>query len=140
MSLDHHKALARRAQALWASGNADRPDDLFTDAYVNHQESDIEGTVTALDRQAYTELVAGFHRSFSEALVEVSMQIAESDLVATRWERTATHTGYFLELPPTGQRVSWTGIQIDRFAHGKIAESWVDWDKYGLFRQLGLAE
>jgi hypothetical protein len=26
----------------------------------------------------------------------------------------------------------------DRVEHGRIAESWVDWDKYRLFKALGL--
>jgi hypothetical protein len=33
--------------------------------------------------------------------------------------------------------VTWTGVQIDRIADGKIVESWVDWDKYRLFETLG---
>jgi predicted ester cyclase len=66
------------------------------------------------------------------------MQVAEDDLVATRWEFTATHTGSYMGLAPTGKQAIWTGIEIDRCADGKIVESWVDWDKYRLFESLGL--
>ena len=38
---------------------------------------------------------------------------------------------------PRASRVKWTGVQIDRFENGKIIESWVDWDKYRLFEELG---
>ncbi len=38
------------------------------------------------------------------------------------------------------KEVTWTSIQIDRFENGRIAESWVDWDKYRLFAQLGLVK
>jgi hypothetical protein len=39
--------------------------------------------------------------------------------------------------PPTHREVTWTGIQIDRFANGK-AESWVAWDKFGFLHGLGM--
>ena len=63
--------------------------------------------------------------------------IAEGDLVATRWQFEATHTGVYLGRPPTGKRAIWTGVQIDRVANGRIVESWVDWDKCRLFETLG---
>jgi predicted ester cyclase len=42
-------------------------------------------------------------------------------------------------IPPTGKAVEFTGIRIFRVADGKIAEGWVDWDTFGLMRQLGKA-
>ncbi len=39
---------------------------------------------------------------------------------------------------PTGKEITWTGVQIDRFAYGIFVESWVDWDKYSFFLALGL--
>jgi predicted ester cyclase len=65
------------------------------------------------------------------------MQIAEADLVASRYRFTATHTGEYMGTPPTHREVTWTGIQIDRFANGK-AESWVAWDKFGFLHGLGM--
>jgi hypothetical protein len=38
----------------------------------------------------------------------------------------------------TGKQIAWTGAQIDRFEGGKIAETWVNWDKSTMFQQLGL--
>jgi predicted ester cyclase len=137
MSLDDNKAMARRANAIWASGNSDRLEDIFTDGYVNHQEPDIEGGVSAKNLQVYKELLARYHSTFSGSRNEVLMQIAERDWVATRWRFWATKTSEDPGVQPTGKEVTWTGIQIDRFENGKIAESWDDWDKYSLFAQLG---
>ena len=75
-------------------------------------------------------LCIDFRTSFSDTKAEILLQIAEGDLVATRWQLTATHTGDFLGRAPSGKQASWTGVHTDRFAGGKIAESWVDWDKY----------
>ena len=138
MSADEQKALSRRALEFWASDNSDSPEDVFVENYANHQEPDVEGGVSTKSLAEWNELVAEFHESFSDSQVEVTHQIAEGDLVANRWVFTATHTGPFMEKAPTGARVTWTGVQIDRFRDGKIVESWVDWDKYRFLQGIGL--
>ncbi|MEM7223816.1 MAG: ester cyclase [Pseudomonadota bacterium] len=140
MSLEEHKALSRRAIEMWGSGNDDRAEALFTADYVNHQESDVEGGVTARGLSEWQALVAGYHEAFSDSEALVERQIAEGDQVASRFVFTATNTGAFLERPPTNARLTWSGVQIDRFEGGKIAESWVDWDKYTFFQGLGLVK
>ena len=140
MSLDDQKVLSRRALGMWASTNLDLPEDIFAGNYVNHQEPDVEGGVTSKSLDAWKELVAGYHDAFSSSKVVVLMQIAEGDLVATRWEITATHTGDYMGRAPTNKEITWTGVEIDRFEDDKIVESWVDWDKYRLFEGLGLVK
>ena len=140
MSLDDQKVLSRRALGMWASINSDLPEDIFAGNYVNHQEPDVEGGVTSKSLDAWKELVAGYRDAFSSSKVVVLMQIAEGDLVATRWEITATHTGDYMGRAPTNKEITWTGVEIDRFEDDKIVESWVDWDKYRLFEGLGLVK
>ena len=137
MSLDQKKSLSRRSLQMWASDNSDNPDEAFSEGYVNHQESDAEGQVTSIDLDGWKEVVRDNHRAFSDFKVEILMQIAEGDLVATRWRFTAKQTGVYLGHTPTDNKATWTGVQIDRFKNGKIVESWVDWDKYRLFETLG---
>ena len=68
------------------------------------------------------------------------MQVAEGDLVATRWRLTATHTGDFVGIASTNKESTWTGVSTDRFENGKIVETWVNWDKYSFLEGLGLAK
>ncbi|WP_169054222.1 ester cyclase [Nitratireductor sp. XY-223] len=135
---DANKQLARRALEFWSSDNDDDVALVFADSYVNHQEPSIEGDVKDLDLGGWKTLVSGYHAAFSESRVRVIMQIAEDDLVATRWEFSARHTGDYAGHGPTGRTAVWTGIDIDRVADGRIVESWVDWDKYRLLETLGL--
>ena len=37
----------------------------------------------------------------------------------------------------TNKPVKFTGIRIFRLADGKIVEGWVNWDMFGLMKQLG---
>ena len=115
MSLEDHKQMSRRSIKMWASNNSDRPEDIFSENYINHQEPDVEGGVSDKSLEAWKELVSGYHKAFSNSKAIVLIQIAEGDQVATRWEFTATHMGDFIGAAPTGKQITWTGVQIDRF-------------------------
>jgi len=64
--------------------------------------------------------------------------VAEGDKVATRWTMTGTHQGELMGIPPTGVRITVTGISMSRFADGKLAEGWNSYDILGMMQQLGV--
>jgi steroid delta-isomerase-like uncharacterized protein len=64
--------------------------------------------------------------------------LAEGDKVVTRYSARATHKGPFMGIPATGKQLMIRGIQINRFANGKIAETWDYMDYLGLMTQLGV--
>jgi predicted ester cyclase len=136
-SVDERKRLARRSLEMWASKDRIVPEEILAADYRNHQEPDAAGTVATLHLKGWKALVEEIHNAFSDFEVVVFNQLAEGDMVATRWQSTATNVGPLLGHPATGKRATWTGVQIDRFADGKIAESWVNWDKYRMFDELG---
>ena len=140
MSPAEMKALAVRSLEMWASDNTDTPEQVFAERYANHQASDVRGGVQTLDLESWKQLVGTYRRAFSDATVRILMQIAEDDRVATRWQFSVVHTGAFMGETPTGKPLTWTGVQIDRFENGKIAESWVDWDKFGFMQGIGLID
>jgi hypothetical protein len=37
----------------------------------------------------------------------------------------------------TGRKAKWTVIIVGRFEGEKLAEDWIEYDRYNLFRQLG---
>lgn len=139
-SPEDQKALAVRSLGYWSSGDLSDLNEVFLDSYQNHQEPDVEGGPKTIDLAEWSSIVTGFHASFPKTDVEIFSQLCDQQFVATRWRFVETQTGDYLGLPPTGKTVSWTGIQIDRFKSGKIAESWVNWDMYSLLKQLGLIE
>jgi predicted ester cyclase len=140
MSYDNHKKISRRALEMWASNDPERPENVYAGNYVNHQEPDVEGGISDKNLANWKELLSGFHKAFSNSRMRVLMQIADNDLVATRWEMKATHSGEYMGLAPTGRELTWTGVVIDRFQGDKIAETWVNWDKFRFFEGLGLVK
>jgi predicted ester cyclase len=80
-----------------------------------------------------------YHGAFSDAHITLDDVIVQGDKVVTRWTGRGTHDGNLMGIPPTGTSVEFTGIRIFRVADGQIVEGWVDWDTFGLMRQLGKA-
>jgi steroid delta-isomerase-like uncharacterized protein len=89
-------------------------------------------------REGAKQFAAAFWQAFPDGRMEVDAQIAEGDLVVTRWTATATHLGDLLGIPPTGQSVVVSGINVDRVAGDKIVEVWSQFDQVGMLQQLGV--
>jgi len=83
------------------------------------------------------ELIAGYRAAFPDIHVTIEDQIADGDLVVSRWSAKGTHQGELMGIPATGKHATVTGITIDRIADGLIVESWNNWDTLGLMQQLG---
>jgi predicted ester cyclase len=74
--------------------------------------------------------------AFPDLHFTIEDMFAEGDKVATRWTIRGTHRGEFMGLPPTGNQVTWSGINITRVVEGKLVEDWVEQDTPGLMQQL----
>ena len=68
----------------------------------------------------------------------IDEQLAEGDLVASRWTGRGTHQGELMGIPPTGKQVTVSGITISRVKNGKVVEEWSNWDTLGMLQQLGV--
>ena len=139
-TVERQKETSRKSIQWWDSNFQVDPDSLFAPGYVNNQEpiaaSDGEKGVT-LDE--LKDILASYHKAFPGTKVEFQMQLVEGNRVATHWTFSGTQKGEYEGLPPTNKTVSWAGISIDEYdADGKIKATWVVWDKFSLFRALGL--
>jgi predicted ester cyclase len=137
MSNSRQKETSRHVLQLWASQSPVLPEDVVCSDYKNHQMPDVEGGTSCKSLQEWKTLLESFHNSFSDVTVDVLLQVEEGHYVATRWQLNATHTAEFAGFPASGKRVSWTGVHTDRHESGKVAESWVEWDKYRFLEELG---
>ncbi|MGQ0840983.1 ester cyclase [Actinokineospora sp.] len=62
--------------------------------------------------------------AFPDLQLAVESIIAERDLVSLRLTITATHLGQFIDIPPTGKKVTWHIVEELRFVDGKVVEHW----------------
>jgi len=81
-------------------------------------------------------LFAALRTAFPDLQATIHDQVAEGDKVVTRKTLTGTHEGPFLDLPPTGNRVSFEVIDILRLAGGRVIERWCVIDQLALLRTI----
>jgi steroid delta-isomerase-like uncharacterized protein len=135
-SVEHNKAASRR----WIEVFNERDDageaDVRAQDYVAYAPASLEPT--PLDSEAWTRFLAGFVEAFPDLQIRVEDAVGEGDLVAQRVHFEGTHTGVFQGLPPTHRRVSFSGLELNRFVDGRVAEHWFQMDSLTLLQQLGL--
>ena len=137
MSTETNKATARRwFSDIITQGHLDVADEIFAANHIIHDpHAPPAGWPNGPEG---LKLVASvFGGGFRDWNISIEDQIAEGDRVASRWAASATHTGPVMGMPPTGKTVQVTGVNVARFADGKIVESWFNFDMLTLLQQLG---
>jgi steroid delta-isomerase-like uncharacterized protein len=134
MSSDQNKTIVRRALEEPWKGNLDVVDELIARDYVGHDPANPE---PLRGPAGVKEFISTYRSAYPDARVTVEQQLAEGDMVATRWTGRGTHEGDLLGVAPTGKRVTITGITFSRLKDGKIVEEFQNWDTFGMMQQLG---
>jgi predicted ester cyclase len=93
---------------------------------------------TRLDAEHLGMMRRALMSAFPDFRLTIEDQIAEGDRVVTRVTFNGTHLGEYRGIAPTGRRVAYAGIAVDRIAGGKVVEGWHQTDGLGLLRQLGV--
>ena len=135
MSLEDEKRSAVRFQdEVFNEGRIEAIDELLSPDYVEHAA--MPPGVTP-DRNGVKQQMELYRRAFPDGHVTVEDTIAEGDMVVVRWSGVGTHQGELFGTPPTGRRVTVTGIDINRMKDGKIVEHWGEIDLAGMLQQVG---
>ena len=136
MQPQENKAIIRRfLEEIFAGGNLELVDELFAPNFVLHDPSvpqEVRGP------EGIRQYITMYRTAYPDTHFTIEDQIAEGDRVVTRWTGQGTHQGELMGIPPTGRRVTVTGIEVDRIAGGKIEETWISYDALGMMQQLGV--
>src|ERR671911_445542 len=137
MSAKENKATARRfMEESFGGGKPELVDDVLDPDFVRYDPYIESGEVRGA--QTVKGNIEWFRNAFPDLSCTVEEQVAESDKVVSRWTVRGTHRGDFLGVAGTGNRVEFTGMQIDRFDEsGKIVEERAEFDLLGAMRQMG---
>jgi steroid delta-isomerase-like uncharacterized protein len=128
------KEIARRlAEDPWR-GKLDEALEFVGDDYVAH----IPGSVEPFrGKDGFRDFATTYLTGFPDGSITVDDQIAEGEVVATRWTGRGTNTGELMGMPPTGREITVGGITYSRIAEGKARETWIIWDTLAMMQQLG---
>jgi predicted ester cyclase len=119
MSLEKNKKLIRDyISHVVNTGNVERITEYISPEYIEVYRNKkhpvgIEGAI---------EHIVGVRKTYPDLEVAVERQIAEGEWVVTQITARGTHKGEWLGINPTGKKVEYTGVNIDRVLDGLIVE------------------
>jgi steroid delta-isomerase-like uncharacterized protein len=119
---------------LWSGGNVDLVDSLYADECVRHNADvgDSNGP------EGVKEFVTWVYTAYSDFNVTFDEPFEFNDRIVTQWTATGTNDGLLNEnMPPTGKKVSFTGIGMSMIENGKITEEWVYYNQLAIYAQMG---
>lgn len=117
----------------------DRDRDLFRglhteDVIVHAPTGDVHGVDALIDVE-WSHIEA-----FPDLRYELEDMIEEGDRIATRHRAVGTHEGELMGIEPTGKQVEFPVMIMFRFEGERVAEAWLNADRLGMLRQLGVLE
>jgi predicted ester cyclase len=134
MSPEDHEAMIRRyIEEVFNRHDLDGLDQYWATDLVSHWM----GQETLRGLPAWREGMAGFIAAFPDASYSLDDLFFVGDRGVWRGSWRATQRGAWQGIAASGREVRWTVIIIGRFAGGKLVEDWVEYDRLGLFQQLG---
>jgi steroid delta-isomerase-like uncharacterized protein len=136
MSAESNKAQSRRFfDEAFGQGKMEVINEIYDTHHVNRGPGSMPGLPDG--PEGMRQYVSYYRNAFPDTHFTIDEQIAEGDRVVTRWTAHGTHKGELPGIPVTGKAATVSGMTVDRFANGKIVESWGLFDQMGMMQQLG---
>ncbi len=133
MSTEENKAIVRRLLTEgFGQGNLGLIEELVAPDVIDH------GALPGMPegRDGYRQTMQTYQETFHPS-VTIHDQIAEGDLVVTRWTYKGKQTRPFMGVPSQGREATGEVVFISRIKNGRICEEWVQFDTLSLMTQIG---
>ncbi len=135
MFAEQHKAICRRFyEEIFNQGNINAVDEFMSARFIEHH---LPLQEMPRNRQGAKMNFAMLHKAFPDIHVTIEDMVAENDRVVVRLSGRATHLGEFAGVPPTGNAVTLSIIDILRFEGTRMVEHWGLTDRMSMLQQIG---
>ena len=132
MSLKENMAVVHRLAQAINEKDLNALDDIMAPDFV-----DLDQKLDSLE--SFKKYESMFLQGFLDMHLVIKDIIAKGDRVWIRSEITATHTGEFHGIPPTGKKVKFKNFMIWKINNGKITERESQvWDFMDFYKKLGI--
>jgi len=126
--------LMRRIYEVISTGDVDQADELLAEDLIEHEPGPLG---TPEGREGFKAFVERIRAGFPDLECHIEDLTADGDKVWARAVLSGTHSGEFMGVPPSGNRVEFEVIDIGRFENGKGVEHWGVSDAMSLMQQIG---
>jgi len=133
LSLDENKAIIRKVMETVNRRDLALLDELIAPDYV-------DTTLGLKGLKGFKQSVALLYEGLPDIHATIDDIIAEGDKVWDRVTLTATHTGKYRGLAPTGKKIAFKGVRIWRIINSKVVERESFYDFLDFYKQLGVIE
>jgi predicted ester cyclase len=131
MSVEENKVLATRFYEEILNGrDMDVADEILDSQYIDH-------SAPAAGLENFKKYFVMIASVFPDIKVQIEDMLIDADKAAVRLTIQGTQLGHFRGFPPTGQKVSWSGMDIIHISNHKIIERWSERDFLHMLVQLG---
>jgi steroid delta-isomerase-like uncharacterized protein len=131
-SQGHEKMVRAMFDEVWNDASFDQLGAMLAPEFRFH----FRGRATPMDTQKFREMVDAWRTIFPDLRFTLEDVVVNGDRAAARLTFTGTHRSEAWDIQPTGKTVNVTMMAFFRFADGRIAELWEDYDEQGLRQQL----
>lgn len=133
IAVETNKAVVRRfIDEVFLRGEFDAVDELVSEDFTPHTWGPMPP-----GRDGLKQAIERVSQGLSDARMTIDDMLGEGDQVAVRLTSSATQSGPFMGLPPSGKRYEIQEIHWFRLHDGRITEHWHQADFLGMLRQLG---
>lgn len=111
-------------------------DDTVRELIAPHAEVHGHAPAPLRGPEQFVQYAHQIRQAFPDLQIAIEDIFGDRDKVAARWIARGTHSGEGFG-PPSGKRIEVHGTSIIQFANGKIIAGWDNWDRLGMFEQIG---
>ena len=127
----NNEELIRRAWAAYDCGDEEGFAACLTDDW---QEFDGQGNCETFESEV--EAMRSHRIAFPDKHTELHRVVVDGEWVATHSTTTATHTGPYMDLEPTGKRLRRVQMMFNEVRDGRLCRSWAISEGPGFYEQL----
>ena len=133
MGVEENKENIRRLiEEVYNQGNMSAVDDLVANDHV------IVGNPNLKGPEGIKQFATSVRTSFPDFHMKIDDMVAEGDIVATYLTWTGTQTGEWMNIPPTGKKITVSGSFFFKLRDGKEIESKGISQYLSMYQQLGV--
>ena len=116
--MDNKTIVRRYYEELLNTGDISNIENYIADDY----EEVHDGVRYKLGINGAREHIKGVRQVYPDIKLIIENQISEGEWIATIYSVTGTFKNEWLGIKPTGEKITYTGVNVDRLKDGKIIE------------------